>query len=228
MAIIRQNTVCKGAISMKSKANFWKKNAYYIIIAVCATAIVVLSTFALINLGGKTPVDKPNNIIDQNIDDNKNTDDDNKNSDLPTDTKIVFCMPVRNVEVIKYSTTADVPVMLDLTTGYYKSHVAMDFGGAAGDDVLAVFDGTIESATKDELLGTIITINHGEGLTTVYKSLADPGNFKAGDMVKKGDKIGEMSTSYRIEELQGAHLHFEVLENGIAVNPEKYLVFEEK
>lgn len=215
---------------MKSKANFWKKNAYYIIIAVCATAIVVLSTFALINLGGKEPaVDKPN-IIEQpnNNDEKPNENDEKPNTDLPTDTQMVFGMPVRNVEIIKYSTTADVPVMLDLTTGYYKSHVAIDFGGAAGDDVLAVFDGTIESVTKSELLGTAMTIDHGEGLKTVYKSLADIGNFKAGDKVKKGDKIGEMSTSFRIEELQGAHLHFEVLENGIAVNPEKYLVFEEK
>ena len=46
--------------------------------------------------------------------------------------------------------------------------------------------------------------------------------------MKKGDKIGEASVTNRQEYKSGAHLHFEVSEKGVSVDPAKYLTFDEK
>jgi hypothetical protein len=49
-------------------------------------------------------------------------------------------------------------------------------------------DGTIESIYKDDLLlGTEITINHGDGLKTVYRFVSETEGMKVGDKVEKGD-----------------------------------------
>ena len=76
--------------------------------------------------------------------------------------------------------------------------------------------------------GVTITIDHGNGLKTIYNSLADAESVFQGQTVKQGDVIGEVSTSNRQEYKDGAHLHFEVLENGEKVDPLKYLLIEEK
>jgi murein DD-endopeptidase MepM/ murein hydrolase activator NlpD len=204
---------------MKGKnLSFWRKNLYYIIIAVCATAIVVMSTFAIINLNDKKGTDNPQ--IDQ-PDDPSGEDDPGK----PVDTQIIFAMPVSNINVIKdYCDT----VCWNSTLKQFSGHLAIDFGGTAEDKVFAVYDGTVLSNNTDPLNGTTIIIDHGSGLKTCYYSLAEAGTLKQGDTVKKGDCIGTMSASYGSEYSDGAHLHFEVIENNVKINPSKYLVFEEK
>jgi len=201
----------------KKNASFWRKNAYYIIIAVCATAIIAMSTYAIINMNDKTPVV---NIID---DPGQGTIDPDPVE--PVDTVITFAMPMSTINVIKDYTDT---VCANLTTGDFRGHMAVDFGGTAGDNVYAVYGGTIFSNTKDAYNGTTIVIDHGSGLKTIYKSLTEQGTLKAGDVVKKGDVIGTISTSYSLEYSDGAHLHFEVIENGLKINPSKYLVYEEK
>ena len=43
-----------------------------------------------------------------------------------------------------------------------------------------------------------------------------------------GAEIGTVSTSNRQESKEGAHLHFQVVENGETINPAKYLAIAEK
>ena len=212
---------------MKEKKSFWKKNAYYLIIGVCAVAIIAMSTFAIINLNKDEPV--INNPQIENPDPSEGGENPGENPSEPVSTEIIFSMPVSAVNVIKDYTDAAVnPVCWNMTTQDYRGHLAIDFGGTAGDNVFAVYDGTVLSNTTNTLNGTTIVIDHGNGLKTVYGSLAEAGTLKAGDTVKKGDCIGQMSVSYQIEYSDGAHLHFEVIENNAKINPSKYLLFAEK
>lgn len=67
--------------------------------------------------------------------------------------------------------------------------------------------------------GNYIIVDHGGGLSTVYAH-CQAIYVSEGDYVSKGDTIGEVGcTGWST----GFHLHFEVRENGVAVNPFNYV-----
>ncbi|MBQ8343333.1 MAG: M23 family metallopeptidase [Clostridia bacterium] len=115
------------------------------------------------------------------------------------------------------------------TLGWYYVHEGVDFTAAAGTEVLAADDGVVESVYKDDLLlGTEIVISHGDGLKTLYRFVTETDGLTVGKTVKKGDVIATVAEPTGNEYKDGAHLHFEVLENGKSVDPTKYLTLEEK
>ena len=135
-------------------------------------------------------------------------------------------MPVSGGEIIKdYSGSS---VVYNQTLGVYSGHKAIDFGASEGASVLCVYDGVVESITTSKVNGTTVTIDHGDGLKTVYNSIEAREDLLEGMSLSKGDVIGEVSTSNKTEYLDGAHLHFEVIENGDKIDPQKYLVTESK
>lgn len=67
--------------------------------------------------------------------------------------------------------------------------------------------------------GNYIIVDHGGGLSTVYAH-CQAIYVSAGDYVSKGDTIGAVGTTGWST---GYHLHFEVRENGVAVNPFNYV-----
>lgn len=98
-------------------------------------------------------------------------------------------------------------------------HDGIDIAGPIGTNVYAYTDGTVTTVGYDSYYGKYIVINHGGGLTTIYKHLS---GFvvKQGAKVKVGDHIGEMgSTGFST----GSHLHFEVRVNGASKNPLDYI-----
>ena len=62
-------------------------------------------------------------------------------------------------------------------------------------------------------------IDHGGGLCTVYAHL-DSIAVVQGQLVSNGQQIGRVGNSGYSK---GPHLHFEVIKNGVRVNPNKYL-----
>ncbi|MEW5322165.1 M23 family metallopeptidase [Geobacillus thermoleovorans] len=88
-------------------------------------------------------------------------------------------------------------------------------------DVTASLSGTVTKAEKDPILGYVVEINHEQGVTTVYQSLADV-KVEAGDTVKQGEVIGKAGQSEFNKEA-GIHVHFEIRKDGRAVNPIDYV-----
>lgn len=230
--------------SQKTK-NFFKKNVYYIIMAVCLLAIAAMVTVTvLINNGviGKQPDDlnpdnpviKPDNPDDGNNGDNDNPtvnpgDDDNPtvnpgDDDNPAPIAIVFAAPVNSVNVIQgYSMDS---LVWNSTLKHYAVHNGIDFGGADGDNVCAAYDGVVVDVSYDVLNGNTVTIKHSDTLSTVYSSLNEP-VVTVGQTVKQGGVIGTMGTTATAEYTLGAHVHFSVLENGEIINPDAYLTITE-
>ena len=103
-----------------------------------------------------------------------------------------------------------------------------DFYASEGENVYAVYDGVVVGVENSLLTGYSVTIDHGEGLKTVYNSLSEDVVVTVGESVNQGDVIGAVSTTNRQEYKSGAHLHFEVHENGVSVDPATYLIFDEK
>jgi peptidase M23 len=107
--------------------------------------------------------------------------------------------------------------------------MGIDMSAEAGAEVFAARTGTIESIyTSDVLVGTQIIIDHGDGIKSVYEYVTAKEGLKAGDKVNKGDVIATVAEANGKEYKDGAHLHFEIFENGKNVDPAKYLTLEEK
>ncbi len=104
-------------------------------------------------------------------------------------------------------------------TGVRTFHDGIDIAAPTGTNVYAYTDGTVTTVGYDRYYGKYIVINHGGGLTTIYKHLSSY-LVKLGDKVSVGQHIGEMgNTGFST----GSHLHFEVRVNGSTRNPLDYI-----
>ena len=103
-------------------------------------------------------------------------------------------------------------------------HVGIDF--AKNDntpfEVVAALSGKVTRVEKDPVVGHLVEIEHNDGLVTVYQSLAEVKVAKDAE-VKKGDVIA-LSGRNELEKDEGTHLHFEVRQNGVPINPETLIV----
>lgn len=90
-------------------------------------------------------------------------------------------------------------------------------------EVVAAMSGTVKEVVIDEFSGSEITIEHADGLSTIYGSLTGI-LVKEGDQVLQGQALGN-ATSNEWNAQAGTHLHFEVHKDGIPVNPRSYLAF---
>ena len=101
-----------------------------------------------------------------------------------------------------------------------KFHKGLDLGtGSENIPTYAAESGTVIFAGYSGSAGNLITIDHGNGLVTKYMHHSEI-YVKVGDHVEKGQQIGLSGTTGRST---GNHLHFQVEENGVAVNPLLYL-----
>lgn len=88
--------------------------------------------------------------------------------------------------------------------------------------ILAAKPGTVVTAGWHYSYGYYVQINHGNGLSTLYAHMLSNLNVSAGQTVSAGQRLGTMGSTGHST---GYHLHFEIMENGIRVNPEKHMSF---
>jgi stage II sporulation protein Q len=88
-------------------------------------------------------------------------------------------------------------------------------------DVVASLSGTVTKAEKDPILGYVVEIEHENDVVTVYQSLAEA-SVQAGDKVEQNELIGKAGKNLFNEE-DGIHVHFEIRQNGTAINPLTYM-----
>ena len=100
-----------------------------------------------------------------------------------------------------------------------QMHTGMDFTAAKGTEVYATGDGVVQIVeNKAWGYGKSIVINHGYGYQTRYAHLSAVG-VSEGQKVKRGHLIGLVGSTGRST---GPHLHYEVVKNGVKVNPIAY------
>lgn len=83
--------------------------------------------------------------------------------------------------------------------------------------------GTVEQVCQDDLMGTTVVIDHGDGLQSAYSNLAAVPTVSVGDTVSTGSVIGSVGETALAEHNRAAHLHLEMLRDGVAVDPAQYL-----
>ena len=87
-------------------------------------------------------------------------------------------------------------------------------------DVVSILEGTVTEVKEDITLGNSITIEHSDGIVSIYQSISNI-TVKEGDKINAGFVIATSSTSNISKDLDN-HLYFELIINGETVNPENY------
>jgi murein DD-endopeptidase MepM/ murein hydrolase activator NlpD len=126
------------------------------------------------------------------------------------------------------------PTVLPVTTGYHSSnygyrldpfsgrkafHAGIDFVAPTGTSVTTAAGGVVVTSELHGEYGNMVEVDHGNGLVSRYAHLSKS-LVKPGDVVLKGQQIAQVGTTGRST---GAHLHFEVRESGVALNPRQFL-----
>ena len=103
--------------------------------------------------------------------------------------------------------------------GGTQFHKGIDFEADVGDPVLAVADGVVSYAGVRSGYGNVVEIDHGNGYVTRYAHNSRL-ERQVGDLVRAGQEIAKAGSTGRST---GAHVHFEVWQDGVVVNPRKFL-----
>ena len=99
--------------------------------------------------------------------------------------------------------------------GYVRPHKGLDFTAPKGSPVYATGDGKVEYAEYSESFGQVVYLHHGYDFQTRYAHL-DKFIVKKGETVKRGQVLGYVGNSGLSV---SPHLHYEVLYQGIQINP---------
>lgn len=108
--------------------------------------------------------------------------------------------------------------------GGEKLHKGIDISGsgAEGQSIVAAASGYVTTVVIDygnENYGCYLVIDHGNGYQTLYAQCSDI-YVASGTYVEQGDVIAAVGST---GDSTGAHLHFEIIQNGEYVNPTNYL-----
>ena len=107
-------------------------------------------------------------------------------------------------------------------SAYYgdgRNHKGIDLRANKGVPICAVASGTVTYSGYDGTFGYTVVIDHGNGTQTRYAH-AEALCVKKGAVVSQGELI---ATVGRSGNATGNHLHFEVIVNGVRVNPAPYI-----
>lgn len=100
-----------------------------------------------------------------------------------------------------------------------KMHTGMDFAAPIGTPIYATADGKIEEVSiKFSGYGKMVVIDHGFGYKTRYAHMHDFA-VRSGQNVKRGELIGYVGDTGIST---APHLHYEVMMNGVLINPVHY------
>ncbi len=84
-------------------------------------------------------------------------------------------------------------------------------------EILAMYDGIVKEIKTDEILGSVIKIEHNEKLTTIYYTAGEV-QVKTGDIVKKGNILAKSGQS-KLQTTKKQTLLLETYWNGTLTNP---------
>ncbi len=100
-----------------------------------------------------------------------------------------------------------------------ETHTGIDIAAGYGAAIMAAWPGEIYETGEDEIYGKYIIIRHSKDFFTKYCHLSEI-SVKEKDFVLAGEEIGKAGDSGWAT---GSHLHFEVIVEGIYIDPRECL-----
>lgn len=139
---------------------------------------------------------------------------------VKTKTPIIMQMPVIGDIIQDFAQNS---LIYSKTLEQWTVHLGIDIASERGSPVKAALGGTIENIYNDPMHGITIIIDNGEGIKTKYCNLSADNMVKKGAKINKGDVISGVGNTAIFESVEQSHLHFEVIKDGVNVNPKNYM-----
>ncbi len=105
-------------------------------------------------------------------------------------------------------------------SGRIKMHEGLDIGARIGSPVLAPADGIITYSGSKPGFGSLVQIDHGYGLETIFAHNKNA-LVRKGDIVRRGEIIAQVGNT---GSSTGPHVHYEIRVNGTPVDPLYYIL----
>ena len=170
----------------QNTGNKKKLLTYYLILGACILLIAAVTVTVIFAVRSDNPLDinqGADDVTDGGGDDEDDEDDEQPDEDVSS--AYEFVAPVAEMNVIN-----DYTFYYNKTLDCYHYHTGIDLAAEAGTNVVACADGTVESITAGDLLdGTKIVLAHADGVKTSYYFVEAAEGLKAGDAVKRGQKV---------------------------------------
>jgi len=134
--------------------------------------------------------------------------------------ELSFVWPITGEIAVVYSVDE---LIYNKTMSDWRIHDGIDIKGLLGTKIVSAADGTVTDLIDDDLLGTTVIIDHGNGLKSIYANLAKTPVVKKDDKVAMGAVIGAVGDTALGETCEVSHLHFAMTKDDAPVDPCKYL-----
>jgi len=132
----------------------------------------------------------------------------------PTE-RVFFYVPGFRFPLSSYRLTSSYGMRVSPISGNVVMHEGLDLAAPEGTEVYAVADGIVTAKGEDAVFGKYIIISHGGNWTSLYGHLQTveavlQTNVRSGTLIGRVGSTGQST---------GPHLHFELRQGGIAVDP---------
>ena len=138
-----------------------------------------------------------------------------------------FINPVRSNDAYVTNEFSMDYLIYSVTLDQYMTHCGIDIEAPEDTQVVAMAPGTVTAVYEDDRYGTSVEITHDDGMITIYSNLSTSDMVEIGDTVEQGQIISGVGVSGLFESLEPAHLHLEMLKDGVYVDPAEYIKFNQ-
>lgn len=146
----------------------------------------------------------------------KETTESKSEKEEETKKELAFGMPVEG-EIMK--AYAKDNLLYSETLQEWTTHLGIDIKAEKTTVIKASEAGRVKTIKNDPRYGLTITIEHDNGYQTVYANLLSSEFVIEGEKVEKGQSIGTVGNTASFEIADEPHLHFEILKDGVQVDP---------
>ncbi|MBQ9267229.1 MAG: M23 family metallopeptidase [Clostridia bacterium] len=134
----------------------------------------------------------------------------------PVKKEVTFILPVDGEIILEY---AKDKLVYSKTLEEWITHTGIDIQGEEAMPVKAAADGKVKDKKVDPRYGNTIIIEHDDGYKTIYSNLSSLDLVEVNQEVKQGEIISGVGSGYGFEVEEGPHIHFEIMRDGININP---------
>ncbi len=218
----------------KSKtAKFLAGKGFYPVVAICLIAVGVATWSAVSSLAPQADVSSNQSYTEKvssytvsekepepagntvsDVSDTRSSSIKQTSSTPKKPTAEYFVMPIEGNIIKNFSLTN---LQYSATYSDMRIHNGIDIDAAEGSQIKSAGAGVVSKIENDVLWGTVIKIDHGNGIVGVYCGIDNP-SVKENDTVHAGTTLGELGI-IPCESSDKSHLHFEILCNDQYTSP---------